>query len=46
MDASSLRPYPSDLTDEQRELIAPLAPVKTGGRPAVHSRRRIVDAIL
>lgn len=46
MEASSPRPYPSDLTDEQWALIAPLVPVKTGGRPAVHSRRRIVEAIL
>ncbi|MCG2624976.1 IS5 family transposase [Arthrobacter sp. I2-34] len=43
---SSPRPYPSDLTDAQWALIEPLVPVKTGGRPAVHSRRRIVDAIL
>lgn len=46
MEASSPRPYPADLTDEQWALIAPLVPVKTGGRPAVHSRRRIVEAIL
>ena len=39
--------YPSDLTDAQWELIEPLVPApRTGGRPAVHSRRRIVDAIL
>ena len=38
--------YPSDLTDAQWELIEPLVPApRTGGRPAVHSRRRIVDAI-
>lgn len=40
------RPYPSDLTDAQWALIAPMVPVKTGGRPAIHSRRRIVEAIL
>lgn len=40
------RPYPSDLTDAQWALIAPMVPVKTGGRPAKHSRRRIVEAIL
>ncbi|MDD1478719.1 MULTISPECIES: IS5 family transposase [Micrococcaceae] len=45
-DASTPRPYPSDLTDEQWALIAPMVPVKTGGRPAVHPRRRIVEAIL
>jgi transposase len=39
--------YPSDLTDQQWELIEPLLPaVKTGGRPEKHPRRAIVDAIL
>src|SRR5512144_1895480 len=38
--------YPSDLTDAQWELIDPMVAVKPGGRPAEHSRRRIVDAIL
>ena len=45
--------YPSDLTDEQWALIAPLVPVRSthgrgtrGGRPAKYPRRRIVDAIL
>lgn len=39
--------YPSDLTDEQWALLEPLIPaVKPGGRPAKHSRRQIVDAIL
>jgi transposase len=45
-DDSTPRPYPSDLTDEQWALIAPMVPVKTGGRPAIHPRRRIVEAIL
>lgn len=45
-DDSSPRPYPSDLSDEQWALIAPMVPVKTGGRPAIHPRRRIVEAIL
>lgn len=40
------RPYPSGLMDAQWVLFAPLVPVKTGGRPAVHSRRRIVETIL
>lgn len=44
--ASSPRPYPSDLTDEQWALIEPMVPVKPGGRPAKHARRRIVEAIL
>jgi transposase len=43
---SSPRPYPSDLTDEQWALIEPMVPVKPGGRPAKHPRRRIVEAIL
>lgn len=43
---SSHRRYPSDLTDAQWLLIAPMVPVKSGGRPAKHPRRRIVEAIL
>ncbi|WP_155773036.1 transposase [Rhodococcus opacus] len=40
-------PYPSDLTDAQWELIAPMVPAALpGGRPAIHDRRRIVEAIL
>ena len=38
--------YPSDLTDAQWELIAPMVVPRPGGRPATHPRRRIVDAIL
>jgi transposase len=38
--------YPSDLTDAQWELIAPMVAVRLGGRPPIHARRRIVDAIL
>jgi transposase len=38
--------YPSDLTDEQWELVAPMVAVRSGGRPAIHARRRVVDAIL
>lgn len=38
--------YPSDLTDEQWALIEPMVPVRSGGRPAIHPRRRIVEAIL
>ena len=43
--------YPSDLTDEQWEVIAPLLPVplwqtSLGGRPEKHHRRAIVGAIL
>jgi transposase len=46
MATSSPRPYPSDLTDGQWALIEPMVPVKPGGRPAKHPRRRIVEAIL
>lgn len=39
--------YPSDVTDAQWRLIAPLLPApKTGGRPEKHPRREIVNAIL
>jgi transposase len=34
------------VTDAQWELIAPMVAVRLGGRPPIHSRRRIVDAIL
>jgi transposase len=41
------RPYPSDLTDGQWAVLAPLVPApKPGGRPARHDRRELVDAIL
>jgi transposase len=46
MRSSSPARYSSDLTDGQWALIEPMVPVKPGGRPAVHSRRRIVEAIL
>ncbi len=39
--------YPSDLREAEWALLAPLVPaVKSGGRPARHSRREIVNAIL
>jgi putative transposase len=41
------RRYPTDLTDQQWGLLAPLIPKpKPGGRPAVHDRRELVDAVL
>ena len=44
---SNSKRYPSDLTDAQWELIEALVPApRLGGRPARHSRRRVVDAIL
>jgi putative transposase len=39
-------PYPSDLTDEQWQIIAPLLPpAKPGGRPRSVDLREIVNAI-
>jgi transposase len=44
-----VRRYPSDTTDAEWALLAPLVPTgrpgRRGGRPPVHSRRDIVDAI-
>ena len=40
------QPYPTDLTEDQWNRIAPLIPaVKPGGRPAKYPRREIVSAI-
>jgi transposase len=43
------RRYPSDTTDAEWAVLAPLVPVggsgPHGGRPPVHSRRDIIDAI-
>ena len=39
-------PYPTDLSDAEWRLLAPLIPMpKTGGRPATHERREIVNAL-
>jgi transposase len=44
------RRYPTDLTDRQWSMVEPLLPesepVAPGGRPPVHSKRKIVNAIL
>lgn len=41
------RRYPTDLSDAQWALLAPLIPSpKPGGRPAVHDRRELVNAML
>jgi len=41
------KPYPTDLTDEQWQLIAPfLAPAKPGGRPRKTDLREVVNALL
>jgi transposase len=38
--------YPSDVSDAQWELLAPLLPVYPGGRPRTTDLRDVVDAIL
>jgi putative transposase len=41
------RRYATDLSDREWALLAPLIPQpKPGGRPAVHERRELVDAML
>ena len=41
------KPYPSDLTNAQWKLIAPLIPaVKPGGRPRKYDMREVVNGIL
>jgi transposase len=43
----SRKAYPSDLREGEWAILEPLVPaVKAGGRPARHSRREIVNAIL
>ncbi|MBV8268462.1 MAG: IS5 family transposase, partial [Planctomycetaceae bacterium] len=39
------KPYPSDLTDEQWEIIQPLIPVHTVGRPRTIEMRQVLNAI-
>jgi putative transposase len=39
------KPYPSDLTDEQWELIEPLIPVPSTGRPRIVDMREVLNAI-
>ena len=44
---SKRRAYPSDLNDQQWQILDSLVPpVKWGGRPADYERREIVNAIL
>jgi len=48
-DHGGRRGYPTDLTNEQWALVAPLLPERGGrgfGRPLNHPRREIVNAIL
>ena len=43
---SQRRCYPTDLSDDEWAVRGPVVPaVKTGGRPADHARREIVNAI-
>jgi putative transposase len=47
MDCQARKPYPSDLSDEQWELVEVLIPkVKPGGRPRGVEMREIVNAML
>jgi putative transposase len=39
------KPYPSDLTDEQWEIIKPLIPVNSVGRPRVVAMREVLNTI-
>jgi putative transposase len=39
------KPYPSDLTDEQWEIIEPLIPVSRGGRPREVEMREVLNTI-
>ena len=41
------RRYRTDLTDAQWRMLAPLSPApKPGGRPAIHQRRELLNAML
>ena len=43
---SARRAYATDLTDAEWQLLAPLIPApKPGGRPALHDRRELVNAM-
>ena len=47
MEGLARKPYPSDLTDEQWELIELLIPAaKPGGRPRRSDMREVVNAML
>ena len=46
MKLMSRKAYPTDLNDKEWAVIEPYVPKpKTGGRPAEHSRREIINAI-
>lgn len=40
------KPYPTDLSDEQWALIAPLLPQPGRGRKPIHARREMINALL
>jgi putative transposase len=40
------KPYPSDLTDAQWEIVEPLIPVNTVGRPRTVDLREVLNALL
>jgi transposase len=43
---SARRAYATDLTDAEWQLLAPLIPApKPGGRPPIHDRRELVNAM-
>jgi len=47
MEAVTRKPYPSDLTDEQWELMElVIPPAKSGGRPREVSMREVINALL
>src|SRR2546423_14674010 len=39
------KPYPSDLTDAQWAMIAPLIPVPSTGRPRTNDMREVLNAV-
>jgi transposase len=46
MEPEGRKPYPTDLTDEQWEILEPLVPApKPGPQPVKHTRREILNAI-
>lgn len=43
---STQRPYTTDLSDDEWEILEPLVPkAKPGGRPRVHETRELLNAI-
>jgi len=43
---SERKPYPTDLTDEQWARVRPLLPQSNRGRPPIHTRREMLNALL